>query len=59
MIPSGLPFSLSVHTPPPESQTTASLQEALSSKTAMLPPNTVNAAGCQIVRAQHPDPVRP
>ncbi|KAM3562207.1 hypothetical protein ARSEF4850_002853 [Beauveria asiatica] len=48
MMPSGLPFGLSVHTPPPESQTTASLQEALSSKTAMLPPNTINAAALEM-----------
>ncbi len=48
MLPSGLPFGLSVHTPPPESQTTAGLQEALFSKTAMLPPNTVNAAALEL-----------
>lgn len=48
MLPSGLPFGLSVHTPPPETQTTASLQEALFSKTAMLPPNTVNAAALEL-----------
>ncbi|KAJ6781784.1 hypothetical protein PWT90_10817 [Aphanocladium album] len=48
MMSSGLPFGLSVHTPPPENQTTSSLQEALFSKTAMLPPNTVNAAALEL-----------
>ncbi|OAA72481.1 cutinase transcription factor 1 beta [Cordyceps fumosorosea ARSEF 2679] len=47
MLPNGLPFGL-VHTPPPEGQATASLQEALFGKTAMLPPNTVNAAALEL-----------
>ncbi|ATY61833.1 cutinase transcription factor 1 beta [Cordyceps militaris] len=48
MMPNGLPFGLSVHTPPPENQTLASLQDALFGKTAMLPPNTVNAAALEM-----------
>lgn len=48
MVANGLPFGLSVHTPPPENQSTAKLQEALFSKTAMLPPNTVNAAALEL-----------
>ncbi|TQV91060.1 C6 transcription factor (Ctf1B) [Cordyceps javanica] len=59
MMPSGLPFGLSAHTPPPESQTTARLQDALFGKTAatmMLPPNTVNAAALELSRDDSPPP---
>lgn len=54
MVGSGLPFGIMVHTPPPENQatpttSTLNLPGALFGKTtAMLPPNTVNAAALEL-----------
>lgn len=49
MMTSGLPFGLTVHTPPPDNPlTAANLPEGLFGKTAMLPPNTVNAAALEL-----------